>query len=132
MATHNDKKCRRCSCRNKECQRRRVEQRRQGKSLVPHAQFLLIHCSRRRQNTILKVPSFEMDGGEELQPDEVAIDSEDLQVMRDSVNRMQQQISRGLRHIQEIRALVKQAAAQRDLQLREMTTQKVNTKSTRR
>ncbi|KAF1786035.1 hypothetical protein GQ600_14821 [Phytophthora cactorum] len=65
-----------------------------------------------------------MDGGEELQPDEVAIDSEDLQVMRDSVNRMQQQISRGLRHIQEIRALVKQAAAQRDLQLREMTTQK--------
>ncbi|KAF1774648.1 hypothetical protein GQ600_16539 [Phytophthora cactorum] len=61
--------------------------------------------------------------------DEVAIDSEDLQVMRDSVNRMQQQISRGLRHIQEIRALVKQAAAQRDLQLREMTTQKVNTKS---
>ncbi|KAG2758752.1 hypothetical protein PC129_g24445 [Phytophthora cactorum] len=73
-----------------------------------------------------------MDGGEELQPDEVAIDSEDLQVMRDSVNRMQQQISRGLRHIQEIRALVKQAAAQRDLQLREMTTQKVNTKSTRR
>ncbi|KAG3127598.1 hypothetical protein PC128_g27073, partial [Phytophthora cactorum] len=53
-----------------ECQRRRVEQRRQGKSLVPHAQFLLIHCSRRRQNTILKVPSFEMDGGEELQPDE--------------------------------------------------------------
>ncbi|KAG3127438.1 hypothetical protein PC128_g27100, partial [Phytophthora cactorum] len=86
----------------------------------------------RRQNTILKVPSFEMDGGEELQPDEVAIDSEDLQVMRDSVNRMQQQISRGLRDIQEIRALVKQAAAQRDLQLREMTTQKVNTKSTRR
>ncbi|KAG2963988.1 hypothetical protein PC121_g24594 [Phytophthora cactorum] len=73
-----------------------------------------------------------MDGGEELQPDEVAIDSEDLQVMRDSVNRMQQQISRGLRDIQEIRALVKQAAAQRDLQLREMTTQKVNTKSTRR
>ncbi|KAG3049205.1 hypothetical protein PI125_g26615, partial [Phytophthora idaei] len=86
----------------------------------------------RRQNTILKVPSFEMDGGEELQPDEVAIDSEDLQVMRDSVNRMQQQISRGLRDIQEIHALVKQAAAQRDLQLREMTTQKVNTKSTRR
>ncbi|KAG3230655.1 hypothetical protein PI124_g24247 [Phytophthora idaei] len=73
-----------------------------------------------------------MDGGEELQPDEVAIDSEDLQVMRDSVNRMQQQISRGLRDIQEIHALVKQAAAQRDLQLREMTTQKVNTKSTRR
>ncbi|KAL3672870.1 hypothetical protein V7S43_002172 [Phytophthora oleae] len=53
---------------------------------------------------------------EELQPDEITIDSHDLQVMRDSVDTMQQQLSRALRDIQEIRAMVNQAAAQRELE----------------
>ncbi|KAF4039341.1 hypothetical protein GN244_ATG08474 [Phytophthora infestans] len=124
MPTHNDKKCRRCSCRNKACQRRKVEQRRQAKSLIPHASFLLIPCSRahrRRQH--------EMDAGEELQPDEIIVDSEDLQVMRDSVDKMHQQLSRGLRDIQEIRDLVKQAAAQREREQREMDTHKIITEA---
>ncbi|KAI9983509.1 hypothetical protein PInf_007540 [Phytophthora infestans] len=70
-----------------------------------------------------------MDAGEELQPDEIIVDSEDLQVMRDSVDKMHQQLSRGLRDIQEIRDLVKQAAAQREREQREMDTHKIITEA---
>ncbi|ETK82292.1 hypothetical protein L915_12289 [Phytophthora nicotianae] len=123
MATHNNKKCRRCSCRSKACQRRRVEQRRQGKSLISHAQFLLIPCPG------ASTRKHQMDTDEELQPDEIAINSEDLQVMSESVSKMQQQISRGLRDIQEIRALVKKAVAQRELEQREIAMRRVKTES---
>ncbi|KAG7384678.1 hypothetical protein PHYPSEUDO_002371 [Phytophthora pseudosyringae] len=131
MAVHNDKKCRRCSCRNVACQRRKADQRRQAKCLIPHAQkqLLLIlgaRALRRRQHlSARKEPPLEMD--EELGPDEVAVDGEDLQVMRDSVDKMQRQFSRGLRDIQEIRALVEQAAAQRELERREMNTPTAST-----
>lgn len=72
-----------------------------------------------------------MDGDCELEPDEVAIDSQDLRVMRDSVDKMQQQLSRGLHDIEEIRALVKQAAAQREYGRREMTMRRANTAGAR-
>ncbi|KAI9916121.1 hypothetical protein PsorP6_017071 [Peronosclerospora sorghi] len=48
--------------------------------------------------------------------DEVTIDSDDFQVMRNSVDTMQQQIKRGLEDLAEIRALLKEAAAQRELE----------------
>ncbi|KAK1940637.1 Ankyrin-2 [Phytophthora citrophthora] len=104
MAIHNEIKCRRCSCRNKLCQRRRGNQRRQLNCLIPYAQFFL---TRRRH--------FPMD--EEVQPDEVTIDNDDLHTMKDSVDRMQQQLSQALSDVEEIRAMVNRAAAQRELEL---------------
>ncbi|POM70173.1 Hypothetical protein PHPALM_13433 [Phytophthora palmivora] len=126
MAFHNDKKCRRCSCRNKSCQRRKAEQRRQGKCSIAQSQLLLVpsvgilfqHRRTRRFPPI--EPLFDMNGDDELQSDRVSLANEDLQVMRDSVHKMQQQLRRGLRDIQEIRALVNQAAAQREEEKREM------------
>lgn len=58
---------------------------------------------------------------EEDQPDEITIDSDDLQTMKDSVDRMQQQLRQALRDVEEIRAIVNQAAAQRERERRPKT-----------
>ncbi|KAG6596064.1 Ankyrin repeat [Phytophthora cinnamomi] len=122
MATHYDEKCRRCSCRRKACQRRRAQHRRQVKCLFPNAQFLLVPSAGalfRRQYPIAvnhNAPPFEIEGG-----DEIAIDSEDLKVMRESVDTMRQQLRRGLRDIEEIRNLIKRVVAQRDAEKRELS-----------
>lgn len=46
---------------------------------------------------------------EALEPNELAISSNDLQVMRHSFDTMQQQLSRGLREIHEMRDLFTEA-----------------------
>ncbi|EGZ09933.1 hypothetical protein PHYSODRAFT_318422 [Phytophthora sojae] len=123
MATHSEQTCRRCSCRRKACLRRRALQRRQAKFVLQHRQLLLgaLFQYRRRQYPAVapKEPFVEMESD-----DEIAIDSEDLKVMRDSVDTMQQQLRRGLRDIAEIRELVKQAAAQREVEKRELSTRR--------
>ncbi|OWZ15207.1 hypothetical protein PHMEG_00011197 [Phytophthora megakarya] len=125
MTIHNDKKCRRGSCRNKLCQRRRAE-RRQGTCSTPHVQPLLVPSvgilfqHRQRHHFPLLEPSVDMNRDKSA----VTIDSLDFQAMRDSVNKMQQQLSRGLRDIQEIRVMVKRAVAQREQEKRDNMTKR--------
>ncbi|KAL4093780.1 hypothetical protein PRIC1_011210 [Phytophthora ramorum] len=112
---------RRC-CRRTSCHRRRAHQHRQAKHLAPRARFLLgpttvaLFTYTRRQHPVEKQSQFNGDTDDDFRHDEVAIDSEDIQVMRDSVDSMQQQLRRGLRDIQEVRALVKQAVALREFE----------------
>ena len=54
----------------------------------------------------------ESDEDDILGPDEVVITDEDIRSIRDSVDKMQQQLSRGIQDIEEIRAMVKEAAVQ--------------------
>ncbi|KAL7681499.1 hypothetical protein Plhal304r1_c057g0144151 [Plasmopara halstedii] len=102
---HSDKKCRSCGCRNKVCRRRRTEQRRQLQHLNGFAQFLYAPRTSAYRRWLSK------DWENEIRPDVVLIDSRDIQDMRNSVDRMQRQLSQGLRDIQEIRTLVKQVVA---------------------
>ncbi|CAI5741553.1 unnamed protein product [Peronospora destructor] len=115
--THQPKTCCRCSCRRKSCQRRMAERRRRVEYLISHAQFFLIRDVKQRRNKYFarKEPAFEMDEDDYgLVPNEVAIDSEDFCIMRDSIDQMQQQLSRGLQDLKELRALVKEAVDQRE------------------
>ncbi|CAI5743088.1 unnamed protein product [Peronospora destructor] len=91
-----------------------AEQRRRVKYLIPHAQFFLIRDVKQRRNKYFarKEPADEDVYG--LVPNEVAIDSEDFCVMRDSIDQMQQQLSRGLQDLKELGALMKEAVDQRE------------------
>ncbi|CAH0478424.1 unnamed protein product [Peronospora belbahrii] len=121
MAFHNAKTCRRCSCRRKSCLRRKADQPRRVKCFIPHAQFLLIpragalYHQRKSKSFVQNEPQFELDGNDdELMPNEVAFNSEDLRIMRDSIERMRQELSRGLQNLLELRALMKEVASQQE------------------
>jgi hypothetical protein len=75
----------------------------------------------RQSPGVEKEPPFKASAEDDrfLQADEVEIDSDDLRTMRNSVSKMQQQLQRGLQDIQEIRDLVKQAAARRESERQE-------------
>ncbi|UIZ22492.1 hypothetical protein KXD40_004965 [Peronospora effusa] len=94
-----------------------VEQRRRVEYLIPRAQFFLIRGAEQRRSEYFarKESPFETDEDEYgLVFNEVTIDSEDLRVMRDSINQMQQQLGRGLKDLKELRALVKEAVREQD------------------
>ena len=94
-----------------------AEQRHRVKHLIPHAQFCLIRGveQRKRKYFARNKPSLEENEDDyRLELNEVAIDSEDFRVMRDSIDQMQQQLSRGLQDLQELRALVTEAIGQRE------------------
>uniref|UniRef100_M4C1W1 Uncharacterized protein n=1 Tax=Hyaloperonospora arabidopsidis (strain Emoy2) TaxID=559515 RepID=M4C1W1_HYAAE len=118
MAFHNEKASRQLASQRKSCKQRRVEQRLRVKCLIPRSHFLVfpgigsLHQQTRSKHVCQKDQVSESDEDDILGPDEVVITDEDIRSIRDSVDKMQQQLSRGIQDIEEIRAMVKEAAVQ--------------------
>ncbi|CAI5708550.1 unnamed protein product [Hyaloperonospora brassicae] len=124
MAFPTDKACRHLlASQRKSSKQRRAEQRQRVKCFVPRSYFLVIpgtssHHQQAQSKKYFGQPVQlpECDEDDILGPDEVVISDTDLRAMRDSVDNMQQQLSRGLRDIEEIRALVREAAVRDSLE----------------
>uniref|UniRef100_A0AAV1UT44 Uncharacterized protein n=1 Tax=Peronospora matthiolae TaxID=2874970 RepID=A0AAV1UT44_9STRA len=118
MAFHNEKASRHLASQRKSCKQRRVEQRLRVKCLIPRSHFLVFpgigsfHQQTRSKYLCQKDHVSESDEDDLLGSDDVVITDEDIRSIRDSVDKMQQQLSRGIRDIEEIRAMVKEAAVQ--------------------
>lgn len=112
MILHSNQKCRRCFCQNKTCRRRRSAQRRESPCSCLPALYLSAFKSDARKRNLLS--SLQDRTTNEEEDDVLYIDSHDLQGMRDSVDKMQQQLTQGLHDLHEIRTLMTQVAAQRE------------------